>query len=287
MARKTLKELSLMDNFLFWTMISSPGIGEKFVRCILETVFGREFGELTVIPEKGYPGSDTDLHGIRLDVYVEGLVEEKEPGGSEGTGKRGKAVIYDLEPDNKSEKKGMLPKRVRFYHSKIDVFSLRSGEDYNTLKDVYVVMILSYDPFGRNRMVYTIKNQCREQPDMEYEDGAVTIFLYTKGKQGEVSAELKQMLKYFEETTKENAVNGVLQEIHQMVETVKKDGEVTMKYLRIMEHERDLIEQGRREERENTERERKNAERERKRADEAERKVQDLKRELKLLRTGQ
>ena len=143
---------------------------------------------------------------------------------------------------------------------------------------------------------------------MEYEDGAVTIFLYTKGKQGEASAELKQMLKYFEETTKENAVNGVLQEIHQMVETVKKDGEGTMKYLRIMEHERDLIEQGRREERENTERERKNtererknaererknaererenAERERKRANEAERKVQDLKRELELLRAGQ
>ena len=52
-----------------------------------------------------------------------------------------------------------------------------------------------------------------------------------------------------------------------------------MKYLRILEHERDLVEQGRQEERSNTERERI-------RADAAEKELQNLRRELELLRAG-
>ena len=37
----------------------------------------REFGKLTVIPQKVYGGTDTDKHGARLDVYLE---EELESG---------------------------------------------------------------------------------------------------------------------------------------------------------------------------------------------------------------
>ena len=165
-----------------------------------------------------------------------------------------------------------------------------------------------------------MRNRCSEYPEMDYEDGAVTVFLYTKGTQGEASEELRQLLRYFEETTEENAVNGNLRRIHRMVETVKRDGEVAVKYLRIQEHERDLvqqgveqgIEQGRREERSSTERERARANEEkaraneekaraneekaraneeraraneeRARADAAEKEVQNLRKELELLR---
>ena len=58
-----------------------------------------------------------------------------------------------------------LPKRVRFYHAKIDAETLKSGEDYGMLKKVYVIFIMLFDPFGLNRMVYTIKNSCVEEPE--------------------------------------------------------------------------------------------------------------------------
>ncbi|MDE6714486.1 MAG: hypothetical protein K2K20_12210, partial [Lachnospiraceae bacterium] len=194
--RKTLREMDLLDDFLFGTMVTYPEIGERFVKSILKTIFGREFKHLSITAQKVLYGSDSNLHGARLDVYTEPEIEDH---GEE------RAVVYDIEPDHNDSAtdKKALPRRTRFYHGKIAARSLNSGTDYDHLKNVVIIMIMSYDPFGQNRMVYTIKNKCVELPEMEYEDGASTLFLYTKGTEGIPSAALKQMLHYMEETTYE------------------------------------------------------------------------------------
>ena len=48
----------------------------------------------------------------------------------------GNSIVYDLEPDKNSGNKDIeaLPRRVRFYHAKIDGYSLQSGKDYENLK---------------------------------------------------------------------------------------------------------------------------------------------------------
>ena len=71
MKRKALSELNLMDNFLFGSVVTYPGIGEEFSRKLLKIIFGRDFGKLRITPQKVYYGSDTELHGARLDVYIE------------------------------------------------------------------------------------------------------------------------------------------------------------------------------------------------------------------------
>ena len=43
-------------------------------------------------------------------------------------------------------------------------------------------MIMPYDPFDKNRILYTIRRTCEEEPDMDYDDGAATYFFYTMGK---------------------------------------------------------------------------------------------------------
>lgn len=95
-------------------------------------------------------------------------------------------------------------------------------------------MIMPYDHFGRDQVVYTIESRCRELPDMDYNDGSKTIFLYTKGSKGEVSIEVKQLLKYFEHTIPQNALNDDLKQIQKMVEHVKYDEEVSRAYMRLM-----------------------------------------------------
>lgn len=40
------------------------------------------------------------------------------------------------------------------YQAIIDAKQLETGWDYQDLKNVYIIMILPYDPFGKNRMVY-------------------------------------------------------------------------------------------------------------------------------------
>ena len=87
-------------------------------------------------------------------------------------------------------------------------------------------------------MIYTIKNSCVEEPDMEYEDGARTVFLYTHGEKTEgVSEGLKQLLTFMEKTQRENAVNEDLKTIQNMVEEIKKNQEVSIEYMKIHERE--------------------------------------------------
>ena len=225
--KKKLARMNLLDDFLFGSVVAYPEIGEKFVKILLRTIFGREFKHLSVTAQKVFYGADTDLHGARLDVYIE--PEKKDPAG--------KTTVYDMEMERKKKAVDVraLSRRVRFYHGKIVARGLNSGMDYNGLKNVIVLMILSFDPFGRNRMVYTVKNRCMEEPDMEYEDGASTLFLYTKGTKGVPGDALKQLLRYMEKSTEENAVNDDLKEVHRMVEIVKLDSGATIACVGLME----------------------------------------------------
>ena len=216
---KRLGEMNLLDDFLFGMVVTYPEIGERFVKSLLKIIFGREFKHLSVTAQKVLYGADRNLHGARLDVYLEPEA---------GSEPEGRAAVYDIEPDQKDSPADLkaLPRRVRFYHGKIAARSLNSGADYDELKDVVVIMIFPFDPFGLNRMIYTVKNQCVEVPEMAYEDGASTLFLYTRGTEDVPNEALKQLLRYMEETVYQNAVNNELQEIHRMVEIVRKDPEV-------------------------------------------------------------
>lgn len=173
-------------------------------------------------------GADADLHGARLDVCVVPTAEEEFVG---------RAAVYDIEPDRSSgaADRKALPRRVRFYQGKLSMGELHAGEEYDKLKDVFIIMIMPYDPFGLGRMVYTIRNHCAEEPEMKYEDGANTVFLYTKGTKEASDEKLKQLLHYMEHSRYENAVNDDLRRIHEMVETVKRDPETSIAYLRLQE----------------------------------------------------
>lgn len=133
---------------------------------------------------------------------------------------------------------------MRFYHAKIDAGNLTAGEDYSSLRNVVVIFISTYDPFGKKRMVYTIKNGCVEEPDLPYEDGARTIFLYTKGTEGEPPKELKQLALYMEDSTAGNAKTAGLARLHEMVTKVKADRKVGLAYMKAAEIEKRIKAEG-------------------------------------------
>ena len=93
-------------------------------------------------------------------------------------------------------------------------------------------------------MVYTIKNGCIEVPELEYGDGAQTIFLYTRGREGNPPEELKQLLHYMEHSSIENAPSENLKKLHRMVTAVKRDGEVGLAYMKSFEREERIRKQG-------------------------------------------
>lgn len=279
MQRRKLEELNLMDDFLFNAMLTHPETGEKFTHTILKLLFNRDFKNLKVSAQKFYAGMNTDLRGARLDVCIEGDCVDID--GEDITS------VYDVEPDQNDKAKAIaaFPQRSRFYHAIIDSRSLKSGEDFGKLKQVYVIFICNYDLFGYDRVWYTIKNRCLEEPEMDYEDGAVTLVLYTRGTKGKISEELRQFLNYMENTDQNNAVNDELKSIQRMVDAVKRDGEVSLRYMKSFEHDQLMyergIEQGRLAEIKNTERERQNTEKEKLRADMAQSRIKELEAELR------
>ena len=133
-------------------------------------------------------------------------------------------------------------------------------------------------------MVYTIRNMCEEIPSLKYDDGARTIFLYTKGTEGNPPKEVIQLLHYMEHTTTENAVNDRLKSIDRMVNAVKHDKEVSLSYMKMIEWEKMLIRQGRKEEQANTERERLRADLAEERANFAEERANHAEQEIQFLK---
>ena len=251
--RKTLEELDLLDDFLFNAMLTYPDTGEAFIRKLLETLFDRKFPHLKIHPQKTFIGLNTGLRGARLDVYIE-------EDGSVQIHDEAIPTVYDVEPDHNKDAAQIkaFPKRARFYHAAIERVALKSGENFGKLKKVYVIFICDYD--GCDRVLYTIKNKCLEEPELPYNDDAETWVLYTRGKKGNISKNLRQLLSYMENTNQSNAINEDLREIQLMVDQVKHDGEVSLQYMKSFEHDQMMYEQGheqgRKEEQKNTEQER-------------------------------
>lgn len=224
--RRALEELNLIDDFLFQEVLSGEG-GEEFARILLGTILGRTIRKVKVVPQKSIPGIDTDKHGIRLDAYIEDVSDELLANQIDA-----EVIpdIYDIEPDNTYEK-NTLPRRTRYYHGLMDTKLLSSGTSYNELPNVVIIAILPYDPFGKKRMIYTIRNQCIEDPSIPYDDGAQKIFIYTRGTAENPSQALIDMLKYIEETTASNVTNQDIASIHKLVTQVKFNRKVGVNYM--------------------------------------------------------
>lgn len=112
---------------------------------------------------------------------------------------------------------------------------LQSGEwDFSKLPNLYVIMILPYDPFGKGYMMYRIQSMCREVPELDYPDGLMYIYFNTRGTKGG-SPEIRQMLDYLQKSTEENVTGETLQKIHQHVEKVKIQPEVREEYMLLEE----------------------------------------------------
>lgn len=108
-----------------------------------------------------------------------------------------------------------------------------------------------YDIFGLGKYRYTFKAICEEYPQLSLDDGAVRIFLNSRGtNDGDVSPELVAFLHYMENTTDETALetgSERIQRIHQRVYRVKQSEEIGMKFMRELEENNMARAEGRKE----------------------------------------
>ena len=213
-----LKELNLTNRFLFDEVLEDPQTHQD----ILSIIFGRDIPLLEQNETEKELRVSPHLRAVRMDVYA--MDEEKS--------------VYNTEMQQK--KRTDLAKRSRYYQSMIDAGLLEPGiPDYNQLNNSYIIIITPFDLFGYGRYVYTCRAGCLEEPECCLEDGAVRIFLNTRGKNdGEVSKELVGFLRYVEDTTDEVAADmdsERIKRIHNRVRKVKASEEVGVKYMQAWE----------------------------------------------------
>ena len=171
---KTLAELTIKNNFLFSAVMLDP----ENCRGLLEIILGIPIDRVIVSREQCliyHP----EYRSVRLDIYA----------------RDSRNTHYNVEMQ--VSPKPALTKRCRYYHSQMDMELLLAGTDYTGLPDTYVIFICDFDPFGRQRYIYTFENCCMEDGQIMLNEGCKTIFLSTRGtNRSEISAELAAFLEF-------------------------------------------------------------------------------------------
>ena len=220
-SKVSLQKLNLLDSFLFSAATENPENAKLIAKIIIRRVLGINTDNIQVDAEKQYKGTDIGKKGIRLDIQVREYNHEQ------------LIRIYDIEPN--SYKEPHLAKRNRYYLSLTDTKFLGTSTDYDKLPEYFSIWILPYDPFGDNRMIYTVKNMVVENPDLVYNDGVTRIFLYTNGELGGTD-EVRTLLRYFTSTSDANATDSELRSIQSIINDVKGNREVGEKYMTMEEY---------------------------------------------------
>ncbi len=214
-AMRSLEELSLIDDFLMNAVAQDQEVGKPCLRKILSVLLEREIDDVEIIPQKGIQGWTSELRGVRLDVEVrEKRINDTDKGETI-------ANVYDLEPHLKKDLN--FPKYVRYRQARIDGNYVKRGDrKYEGLPDLYIITITNFDIFEENQMVYTFQKQCKEVPELCYEDGVKLVFFNAAGKFGGSQA-IRNMLQYIRNSRETSAVDEATKEVNGFVRQIKTD----------------------------------------------------------------
>lgn len=210
--RKTLQELTIKDNFMFGAVMAEEENCRRFLELALEMPIER----VEMIREKSL-SYHPEYKGVRLDIYARDQ----------------KNTRCNVEMQVK--KTADLGKRSSFYHSQMNMEMLASGKPYAELADSFVIFLCDFDPFGEKRYRYTFQNTCEELKTLRLGDGKVTMFLSTKGRNGEeVPPSLVKFLKYagadLEESQKDFQ-DELVKRFQESVSRVKTSREMEEKFM--------------------------------------------------------
>lgn len=149
-----LRGLRLIDDdFLTKCFDSSP----ECVELVLQIVLGK--------PDIKVLDVATQVHVANLlhrSVYLDVLA----------TDSNGSELNIEIQRNDK----GAAAKRARFHSSMLDVKFLEKGENFDKLKETYVIFITEHDVLGKNLPIYTIERHIEETGE-KFNDGSHILYV--------------------------------------------------------------------------------------------------------------
>ena len=148
------ESLTFANNFLFCRILESE---PEICKRILEMLLHIKIERLEMLQSELTIQVGLDSHSIRCDVYAKD---------------EGRVFDIEIQTTNRSD----LPKRARYYQSAIDMDCLSRGEEYESLKDSYVIFLCLDDMFGKGLPAYFFENICAQDGKTRLCDGAYKVF---------------------------------------------------------------------------------------------------------------
>ena len=150
-----IERFRLMDDtFMSKCLENAP----ECIELILQIILGKK--DLKVIKSQTeYPIKSLQGRGVRFDVFA----------------RDSKGKEYDIEIQR--AKDGAEPKRARYNSALMDANALKSGEDFDNLRDTYVIFITENDVMGGGKDVYQIDRMIRELDCKAFGDGTHIIYV--------------------------------------------------------------------------------------------------------------
>ena len=219
---KKFKDLTIRDNFMFSAVMMQEDNCKRF----LEMLLGIKIKEIDVSYERSII-YNPECKGIRLDVYA-----------SDDNNTR-----YNIEMQVAEQKLG---KRIRYYHSQMDMELLEKGQKYKELPTSYVIFICNFDPYKMGRYCYTFEKLCVEEKGLKLGDDSVSIVLSTEGKNDDVPKELKDFLKFIKNDNSDNnskTDNEYVRQLQRSIRSVKENRKWEHSFMTLEEIKNEAVEE--------------------------------------------
>ena len=151
--REQIQKLTLMNNaFMNLALENNISCVEEMLRVIL----GKSDLKVKKVQTQRM------FQGFSRSIYLDVFAEDS------------KGVLYNIEIQQADE--GADPRRTRFHTGMIDVHSLKAGQDFKELPEVYVIFITLNDTLKLNQTIYTIHKYV-DGSMKPFDDGSHTIYI--------------------------------------------------------------------------------------------------------------
>lgn len=151
--REQIQKLTLMNNaFMNLALENNIPCVEEMLRVIL--------GKDDLIVKKVQ--TQRIFQGFERSIYLDVYAEDS------------KGIRYNIEIQQDNE--GADPRRARFHTGMIDAHTLKAGQDFKELPEVYVIFITLNDVLGLNKTIYVIHKYI-DGDMMPFDDGSHLIYI--------------------------------------------------------------------------------------------------------------
>ena len=87
-----------------------------------------------------------------------------------------------------------LGKRVRYYQAQIDQETLKKGEDYDDLRESYIIFFCAFDPCGQDRRLYQFHYYEDNDRQLRLSTNSHVILINALGTKGQITPALAAVL---------------------------------------------------------------------------------------------